>query len=37
MGLTTVKEELEQLIVEQDPDIVVLTETKLIDRTQRNS
>ncbi len=35
MGLTTVEEELEQLMIEQDPDIVVLTETKLTDRTQR--
>ncbi len=37
MGLTTVKEELEQLLQQQDPDIIVLTETKLTDRTQRKS
>ena len=35
MGLTTVQEELQQLLVAEDPDVVVLTETKLTDRTQR--
>lgn len=37
MGLTTVRDELEQLVQQQDPDIIVLTETKLSDRSQRKS
>ena len=35
MGLTTVKEELEELLQRQDPDIIILSETKLTERTQR--
>ena len=35
MGLTTVREELQQLLEDHDPDIVVLTESKLTERTQR--
>ena len=35
MGLTTVGEEFEQLLRQHDPDIIILTETKLTDRTQR--
>ena len=37
MGLTTVREELQQLLQQEDPDILVLTETKLTDRTQRKT
>ena len=35
MGLTTMKEELSQLVKEASPDVLVLTETKLTERTQR--
>ena len=35
MGLTTVKEVLEELLRWQDPDIIIMTETKLIEKTQR--
>ncbi len=35
MGLTTVKEELTQLVASTSPDILVLTETKLTERSQR--
>ena len=31
MGLTTVAEELKSLLIKHDPDIVVLTETKLVE------
>ena len=37
MGLTTVRDELELLVQQQDPDVIVLTETKLTDRSQRKS
>ena len=33
MGLTTVKEELTQLVATTSPDILVLTETKLTERS----
>ena len=35
MGLTTVREELEELLRRQDPDIIIMTETKLTEKTQR--
>ena len=35
MGLTTVGDEFEQLLRQQDPDIIILTETKLTERTQK--
>ena len=34
---TTVRDELEQLMQQQDPNIIVLTETKLTDSSQRKS
>ena len=34
MGLTTIKEELTQMIEEKAPDVIVLTKTKLTERTQ---
>ena len=37
MGLTTVKEQLTQLVSEHSPDVMVFTETKLTERTQRKS
>ena len=37
MGLTTVKEELVQLMEQTSPDMLVLTETELTERTQRKS
>ena len=35
MGLTTVSEKLEELLRRQDPDIIIMTETKLTEKTQR--
>ena len=37
MGLTTINEELKSILLEHDPDVVMLTETKLLEETHQRT